>query len=78
MLLMLLSDGSMLAYTAFGSPVGVRYARLPLDWIGHSDGRGAHGISSRMTRFDGLGEGKLVYRCIPVSLACCEGTRCSA
>ena len=59
---MLLSDGGMLAYAAFGSPVGLRYARLALDWVGHSDGRGAHGISSRMTRFDGLGEGKLVYR----------------
>ena len=61
-LLMLLSDGGMLAYQAFLSPMGLRFARSQLDWTGHSDGRGAHGISSRMVRFDGLGEGKFVYR----------------
>ena len=61
-LIMLLSDGGMLGYRAFCSPIGLRFSRLRLDFIGSSDGRGPHGISSRMTRFEGLGEGKSVYR----------------
>lgn len=61
-LVVLLSDGGMLAYQAFAAPVGLRFARLRLDWVGHADGRGARGLSSRLTRFDGLGEGKQVYR----------------
>lgn len=70
-LLMLLSDGGLLAYQAFASPVGLRFARMQLDWIGHSEGRGAHGISSRMTRFEGLGEGKLIYRQALATFASC-------
>lgn len=61
-LVMLLSDGGMLSYTAFRSPIGVRFSKLRLDSVGNSDGRGPHGVSSRITRFDGLGEGKLIYR----------------
>lgn len=61
-LVMLLSDGGMLSYTAFRSPIGLRFSRLHLDSVGNSDGRGPHGVSSRMTRFEGLGEGRLVYR----------------
>ena len=62
-LLMLLSDGGLLAYQGFAPPGGgVRFARLHIDWAGHSGGWGAHGVSSRMVRFDGLGEGALTYR----------------
>jgi len=67
-LLMLLSDGSLLAYIAFASPVGLRFARLSIDWTGHSDGRGPRGRSSRMTRFDGLGAGGHTYRCLFAAL----------
>lgn len=90
-LIMLLSDGGMLAYSAFRCPIGLRFSRLQLDWIGHSDGRGAHGVCSRVTRFDGLGEGKRTYRqgtnsrlehrnspCLSTSHFFLEASRCTS
>ena len=55
---MLLSDGGLLSYQAFVSPLGLRFARVGIDWLSHADGRGPRGASNRIVRFDGLGESK--------------------
>ena len=55
-LILLLSDGGMLAYQTFLSPLGLRFARISIDWLSHANGRGPRGASKRMIRFDGIGE----------------------
>lgn len=59
-LLLLLADGSFLAYKAFHTPQGnVRFARLSLPAFAHRpplESWAQSRPSSSMTRFDGLGE----------------------
>lgn len=68
-LLLLLADGSLLAYQAYARGEGdVGFARMHLPllpaYAGNSATASRPSASARMTRFDGLGDGTgLFYRC---------------
>jgi hypothetical protein len=68
-LLLLLSDGSLLAYQAFqpGAVGDVRFARMHLPLLAAYTGKAAQSKASAsacMTRFEGLGDGAgLFHRC---------------
>lgn len=80
-LLLLLSDGSVLAYQAFVPAPGqaVRFARMRLPLLTAYAGTAVQpkgSASARMTRFDNLGDGAgLVHRCQSLQLSLCLVTR---